>query len=180
MLYMVASASAMADIHYPNNKVVSEENAQKSCSQSATTYELFDELLMFYKSVDNGLPGIPPEKVRYYLEEIASGSLDRLSEVSKDPLFAVYSARNRIRKLNVNLELARASYKLPIKAKMQLTVQTIALTYRVSTDFEYMYENLERMGSLPKGRTSGFFTRLISDDSVYVLNNYMSCLVSKI
>jgi hypothetical protein len=179
MLCMMASTTAIAEIYYPNEKVVNEENVQKSCNQSATSYELFDELLKFYKSVDNEMPGVTPEKSTYFMEEMATKNLKRIAEVSKDPLFSVYNTRHRIKNLTFHLTLARESYKLPVKRKMELIIDAIARTDRVGQDFEYMYQTID-MGNVPKGTISGILTSMTSNDTIYVLNNYMSCLLSKI
>ena len=176
---MIASTSAGAEIYYPNSRIVNEENVQKSCNQSAASYELFDELLKFYKSVDNEMPGVTPEKSMYYMEEMATKNLNRIAEVSKDPLFSVYNTRRRIKNLIFYLTLARESYKLPVKRKMELIIGAIARTDRVGEDFEYMYQTID-MGNVPKGTISGVLPTMTSNDTIYVLNNYMSCLLSKI
>jgi len=179
ILFMIASTSAVAEIYYPNSKIVNEENVLKSCNQPATSYELFDELLKFYESVDNEMPGVTPEKSTYFMEEMATTNLNRITEVSKDPLFSVYNTRLRIKNLTFSLRLARNTYKLPVKRKMSLVITAIAQTNSVGSDFEYIYQTVD-MGNVPKGTVSGVLTRLTSDNTIYVLNNYMSCLLSKI
>lgn len=169
---------SFADIYLPETKIIEESFTQKSCESKMNTEKLFGEIYKFYKSIDDDIPGITPEKRTYYEDELKSKNNNRIVEISSDPNYQVYILRERIKNLSpwlIGMTNVTGDKKTDIKFNLLTTINILEqLDYINLSEFEYIYENSPGLK-----KSNGILIKIISNQVPSYLYKYMYCSVKK-